>query len=123
MNETRFDRLGVFPYSQEEGTPAAEFPDQIDEQLKQDRADIIMRDQLAISEELNRARVGTTLRVLCEDFDPVSELHFGRSYADAPEIDGKVYFRAPRRIAPGSLVDVKITEVLDYDLCGSVVTK
>ncbi|HCG67431.1 MAG TPA: 30S ribosomal protein S12 methylthiotransferase RimO [Clostridiales bacterium] len=123
VNETRFDRLGVFPYSQEEGTPAAEFPDQIDEQLKQDRADIIMRDQLAISEELNRARVGTTLRVLCEDFDPVSELHFGRSYADAPEIDGKVYFRAPRRIAPGSLVDVKITEVLDYDLCGSVVTK
>ncbi len=123
VNEIRFDRLGVFPYSREEGTPAADFPDQIDEQLKQDRADIIMRDQMNISEELNRARLGATLRVLCEDFDPVSEMHFGRSYADAPEIDGKIYFRAPRRVAPGSFVDVKLTEVLDYDLCGTAIIK
>lgn len=123
VNEIKFDRLGVFPYSREEGTPAADFPDQIEEQLKQDRADIIMRDQMNISEELNRARIGTTLRVLCEDFDPVSEMHFGRSYADAPEIDGKIYFRAPRRVAPGSFVDVKLTEVLDYDLCGTAIIK
>lgn len=118
VKEQKFDRLGVFPYSQEEGTPAAEFPDQIEEQVKQDRADMIMREQLEISEAHNRAMLGRTLRVLCEDFDPVSEMHFGRSYADAPEIDGKVYFRSRRRIAPGSFVDVKITEVLDYDLCG-----
>lgn len=117
----KFDRLGVFPYSKEEGTPAADFPDQIDEQVKQDRADIIMRDQLVISEEHNRQMVGKTVRVLIEDFDPVSEMHFGRSYADAPEIDGKIYFSAPRRLSPGQFVNVKITQVLDYDLCGKAV--
>lgn len=123
VNETKFERLGVFPYSQEEGTPAASFPDQIDDQVKQDRADIIMRDQLEISEARNRSLIGTTQRVLCEDFDPVSDMHYGRSYADAPEIDGKIYFRAPGRIAPGSFVNVKITDVLDYDLCGVAETK
>lgn len=123
VNETKFERLGVFPYSQEEGTPAASFPNQIDDQVKQDRADIIMRDQLEISEARNRSLIGTTQRVICEDFDPVSDMHYGRSYADAPEIDGKIYFRAPGRIAPGSFVNVKITDVLDYDLCGVAETK
>ena len=118
VREEKFDRLGVFTYSQEEGTPAAELPDQIDEQTKQDRADIIMREQLEITEEKNRAALGSILRVLIEDFDPVSGAHFGRSYADAPEIDGKIYVKSPRRIAPGSLVDVKIDSFIDYDLCG-----
>ena len=121
VREEKFDRLGVFTYSQEEGTPAAELPDQIDEQTKQDRADIIMREQLEITEEKNRAALGSILRVLIEDFDPVSGAHFGRSYADAPEIDGKIYVRSPRRIAPGSLVDVKIDSFIDYDLCGEAV--
>jgi ribosomal protein S12 methylthiotransferase len=67
--------------------------------------------------------VGKTSTVLCEDFDPVSETHFGRSAEDAPEIDGKVYFRAPRRIAPGSFVKVKVREVLDYDLMGRAITQ
>ena len=62
--------------------------------------------------------IGKTVRVLVEDFDPVSEMHFGRGDADAPEIDGKIYFSARRRIAPGSIVSVKIEDVLDYDLCG-----
>jgi len=119
VKETKFDRLGVFPYSREEGTPAYDFPDQIDEQVKQDRADIIMREQLEITEEKNNAMIGKTVRVLVEDFDPVSEAHFGRSYADAPEIDGKIYFGAKRRIAPGHLIDVKITEAVDYDLYGT----
>ena len=118
VRDFRFDRMGVFPYSQEEGTPAATFPDQVEEQLKQDRADILMDTQNRISEENNRAMVGKTLRVLVEDFDPVSESHFGRSYKDAPEIDGKVYFKSPKRVEPGHLVDVEITEVLDYDLVG-----
>ena len=121
VREEKFDRLGVFTYSQEEGTPAAELPDQIDEQTKQDRADIIMREQLEITEEKNRAALGSILRVLIEDFDPVSGAHFGRSYADAPEIDGKIYVKSPRRIAPGSLVDVKIDSFIDYDLCGEAV--
>ena len=118
IKEAEFDRLGAFPYSPEEGTPAATFPDQIDEQVKLDRADIIMQTQYSIMEKKNEAMIGKTLRVLVEDFDPVSEMHFGRSDADAPEIDGKIYFRARRRIAPGSYVNVKIEDTLDYDLCG-----
>ena len=118
VEEMRFEHLGVFPYSPEEGTPAASFENQIDEQTKQDRADIIMRAQMQINAEQNEKKIGTTVRVLVEDFDPVSEAHFGRSTADAPEIDGKVYFKADRRVAPGSMLDVKIREVLDYDLYG-----
>lgn len=119
--ETKFDRMGVFTYSAEEGTPAAKLQGQIDEQLKQDRMDILMKQQMAISAELNEKKVGTTVRVLVEDFDPVSEAHFGRSAADAPDIDGKVYFKAAHRIAPGSMIDVKVREVLDYDLFGRAV--
>lgn len=118
VEETRFEHLGVFPYSAEEGTIAATLPDQIDEQVKQDRADIIMKAQMQINAEKNEEKVGTTVRVLVEDFDPVSEAHFGRSAADAPEIDGKVYFKADRRVAPGSMIDVKVRSVLDYDLYG-----
>lgn len=118
VNEERFERVGVFTYSREEGTPAYDMPSQIDEQVKLDRMDIIMRDQLRINEEYNRQKLGTTVKVLCEDYDPVSESHFGRSYADAPDIDGKIYFKSNNRIAPGTFVDVKITDVLDYDLFG-----
>ncbi len=118
IKEAEFDRLGAFPYSPEEGTPAAAFEDQIDEQVKLDRADIIMQTQYSIMEKKNEAMIGKTVRVLVEDFDPVSEMHFGRGDADAPEIDGKIYFSARRRIAPGSIVSVKIEDTLDYDLCG-----
>ncbi|MBE6580416.1 MAG: 30S ribosomal protein S12 methylthiotransferase RimO [Ruminococcaceae bacterium] len=121
VEEAKFDRMGVFTYSAEEGTPAAKLPDQIDEQTKQDRMDILMKQQMSISAALNEEKVGTTVRVLVEDFDPVSEAHFGRSVADAPDIDGKVYFKAERRIAPGSMIDVKVREVLDYDLYGRAV--
>ncbi len=123
VSETKFDRAGAFPYSREEDTPAYDFPDQIDEQVKQDRADILMREQMAVAEEKNARMVGKIITVLCEDFDPVSETHFGRSEGDAPEIDGKVYFKAPARIAPGSFVKVKIREVLDYDLIGRAISK
>ena len=118
IKETEFDRLGAFPYSPEEGTPAATFEDQIDEQTKLDRADIIMQTQYSIMEKKNEEMIGKTIRVLVEDFDPVSEMHFGRGDADAPEIDGKIYFSARRRVAPGSIVSVKIEDTLDYDLCG-----
>ena len=121
VSETKFERAGAFAYSREEDTPAYDFPDQIDEQIKQDRVDILMREQMAISEEKNEAMLGKTITVLCEDFDAVSETHFGRSAADAPEIDGKVYFKSDKRIAPGSFVKVKIREVLDYDLVGRAI--
>ena len=123
VKETKFDHLGVFPYSREEDTPAYDFDGQIDEQVKQDRADIIMREQLDINTANNEKKLGKVITVLCEDYDPVAQVHFGRSAADAPEIDGKVYFRAEKRIAPGSFVKVKVREVLDYDLMGRAITE
>ena len=118
VKSERFDRAGVFTYSREEGTPAYDLPDQIDEQVKQDRMDIIMRSQMLINEEKNAEKIGKTIEVLCEDYDPVSELYFGRSASDAAEIDGKVFFKSEKKIAPGEFVMVKIRRVEDYDLCG-----
>ena len=122
IKEQRFDHAGVFTYSREEDTPAYDFPDQIDEQIKQDRMDILMRQQMEINEDLNREKIGKIVDVVCEDYDPVAEVHFGRSAADAPEIDGKVYFKSEQRIAPGSFVRVKVRRVVDYDLYGNLVT-
>ena len=121
VKESRFEHAGVFTYSREEGTPAYDLPDQIDEQTKRDRMDVLMRIQMRINEQQNEERIGQTIRVLCEDFDAVSEAHFGRSAADAPEIDGKVYFTSKRRIAPGSFVDVRVDQVVDYDVYGTAV--
>lgn len=121
VHDTKFERAGVFTYSREEGTAAYDYPDQIDEQIKQDRMDILMREQLEINEANNRKMIGKTIKVLCEDYDPVSEMHFGRGVADAPEIDGKIYFRSDKRVAGGSFVNVKIREVIDYDLVGRAI--
>ena len=121
IKEARFDRFGAFPYSPEEGTAAAELDGQIDEQTKQDRYDILMQTQLSVSEETERAHVGETQRVLVEGYDVVAGTHYGRSEADAPDIDGKVYFSAGRRIPEGTFVDVLITDSLDYDLTGELV--
>lgn len=114
----RFDRFGAFTYSREEDTPAYNFPDQIDEQLKQDRYDIIMREQLDVTDEENKKKVGKVLDVLCEGYDEVAETYYGRSYADAPDIDGKVFFSSKRKIPAGVFVKVKITGFVDYDLQG-----
>lgn len=121
IKEARFERFGAFPYSQEEDTPAASFPDQIDEQTKQDRYDIIMAQQLEVSAEYCRRMIGQTVTVLTEDYDPVSGTHFGRGEGDAPDVDGKIYFRSPKRVSPGTFVRVKITESCDYDLIGEIV--
>ncbi len=118
MKSERFDRAGVFTYSREEDTPAYGFPDQIDEQVKQDRMDILMRSQMLINEEKNAEKIGKTITVLCEDYDPVSEYYFGRSASDAAEIDGKVFFKSERKLARGEFIEVKIRRVEDYDLCG-----
>lgn len=121
VKEMKFQRLGVFTYSREEGTEAYNMDNQIDEQVKQDRYDILMREQLTINEEYNRAMIGKTIKVLCEGYDTVAETYYGRSAMDAPEIDGKVYFKSDNRINAGSFVDVKILEVIDYDLYGRAV--
>lgn len=116
--EEKFDHAGAFTYSREEGTPAYDFSDQIDEQVKQDRLDLFMRQQMEINEELNREKLGKVITVLCEGYDTVASVHYGRSAADSPEIDGKVYFKSPMRVAPGTFVNVKVNDVVDYDLYG-----
>lgn len=123
VREAKFERFGVFTYSREEDTPAYSFEDQVDEQIAQDRYDILMRDQLQISEEYNSSRIGKVLTVLCEGYDQVAESYYGRSYADAPDIDGKIYFESSdgRRIEEGEFVKVQIVEALDYDLVGKTV--
>ncbi len=121
--EAKFERFGAFMYSREEGTAAYDMADQIDEQVKQDRYDILMRHQLTVSEEFSASMVGKTFSVLCEDFDPVSETYVGRTYMDAPDIDGKVFFVSPAgtKFTPGQFIDVKIVEAMDYDLVGETV--
>lgn len=123
IKEARFEHAGVFTYSREEGTPAYDFDGQIDEQVKIDRMDILMRSQLEINYEQNLQKVGKVLPVLCEDYDPVSEMYFGRGVADAPDIDGKIFFKSDNKINPGEFVNVKIRKVLDYDLYGFATTK
>ena len=121
IRDMRFDRLGAFTYSAEEGTPAAEFDGQIDEQTKTDRYDTLMSIQLEINAEKNREKIGSKIEVLCEGYDVVAESYYGRSSADAAEIDGKVYFSSERKLAAGEFVSVEIEDSLDYDLIGSAV--
>ena len=122
VKEAEFDRFGAFTYSPEEGTPAAEFENQVDEQIKQDRYDILMQTQLTVAEGKNEAWLGRRISVLCDGYDTVAEIHYGRSYADAPDVDGRVYFSSKRRIAAGEFVTVEIKEALDYDLVGEVIS-
>ncbi|MBQ7599850.1 MAG: 30S ribosomal protein S12 methylthiotransferase RimO [Clostridia bacterium] len=124
IKETKFERFGAFTYSREEDTPAYSFTDQIDEQVKQDRYDILMRAQLEVSEKYNESRVGKTYRVFCEGYDTVSGYHWGRSYAEAADIDGKIWFNPKKkglRIGEGEMIDVLITEAMDYDLIGQAI--
>ena len=121
IKEARFERFGAFTYSREEDTPAYDFDGIVDEQTAQDRYDILMQTQLEVSESYNRLRVGKVLHVLCEGFDPVSEAYFGRSYAEAADIDGKIWFTSSHPVSEGEMIDVRITEALDYDLVGETV--
>lgn len=121
VKSARFERLGVFTYSQEDGTPAAKMPNQVDEEIKKRRQEIIMEEQARIADKNNRGMLGKTIEVLCEGYDRFAECCFGRGRADAPDIDGKVFFTAAERPKAGSFVNVKITDVCDYDLIGEMV--
>lgn len=113
IREVKFERFGAFTYSREENTPAYNLPDQIDEQVKQDRCDILMREQLAVTEEFNEKQIGKEITVLCEGYDEVAEAYVGRSTSDAPDIDGMVIFTAKKRHRAGDFVKVKIEEIYD----------
>ena len=119
VKDTRFDRFGAFTFSPEEDTEAYGMPDQIDEQVKQDRYDVLMRTQLTVAEEKSAESIGKVIEVLCDGYDSVAEIYYGRSYADAPDVDGKIYFKAKKgSVLPGAFVKVKIEEAIDYDLVG-----
>ena len=124
IQEQKFERLGAFAYSREEDTKAYDMPDQIDEQVKQDRYDIIMKTQMEIMAQHNESMVGKTIKVLCEGFDKASGAYFGRGEYDAPDIDTKVFFlNKPnmKKPVPGDFVDVIINDTIDYDLLGEEV--
>lgn len=118
VNKVRFDRMGVFTYSQEENTPAASFPDQLDEEIKNERLDKLMSLQQKISLELNREKLGTVLEVLVEGYDEESFLFYGRSRGDSIDVDGKVYFATEEEVSPGDIIKVNILDADEYDLTG-----
>lgn len=121
VKETRFDRMGVFAYSQEEGTPAAEFKDQIGEDIKQKRLDKLMTLQQGISLALNKEKVGKTLEVIVEGYDEENFLFYGRSRYDSIDVDGTVYFGTEDEVECGDIVNVKILEGDEYDLYGQAI--
>ena len=119
VKEIRFERLGCFAYSPEEGTPAEKFEDQVPLKDRERRAEIIMEEQMIISDSLNEAALDSEVEVVCEGFDRYAECYYGRSQADAPEIDGKIFFLSEDKVRVGEYVKVKIDDTMDYDLIGS----
>lgn len=122
VHKMRFDRLGCFAYSREEGTKAYDYPDQIDEETAAHRADIIMEQQMLISAENNGKLMGKELTAVVEGFDKFGECYFGRTESDAPDIDGKVFFSSDNPLEIGDFVKIRVTDTLDYDLIGEVIS-
>ena len=118
IHEMKFDRLGVFAYSQEEDTPAAKMPHQIDEDVKQRRQEMLMLAQSQVVEEKSMEKVGSVVEVLVEGYDAVTKQHFGRSQSDTMDIDAKIFFESKKRVEEGTFVNVKIEGFFDYDLIG-----
>ena len=121
VDRVGFDRLGCFPYSPEEGTKAAGFENQVDEDVAAHRADIIMEQQLERSYDNNKKLMDAELEAVVEGYDRFGECFFGRTALDAPDIDGKVFFTSEKPLKIGDYVTIKITDTLDYDLIGEVI--
>lgn len=118
--DCQFDRLGVFPYSPEEGTPAADFENQLDEEMKQLWADEIMQTEQDVIFRQNETFIGKCFRVIVDGFLPEENIYIGRTYRDAPDIDGCVFFEAPYEILSGTILTVQITDAKGYDLIGEI---
>lgn len=116
VKEVKFERVGCFTYSPEDGTPAYSMPEQIDEETKRRRADIVMSEQLAIAEEFARSWIGRELEVVVEGLNEETGIYYGRSYMDAPDIDTRVYFDSPYEHETGEYVMVTVTGSQGYDL-------
>lgn len=117
LKRAKLERVGAFPFSPEEGTPAAEM-EHPDAETAQARAEIIEELQSRIMDQYNESLLGKTLEVLCDGYDPEEDRYYGRTYADSPEIDGKVWFTAEGRIQTGSFCQVQVTGVQDGELIG-----
>ncbi len=116
VNEIEFDRLGCFAFSPQEGTPAFNMEGAVDEDVKQHRVDIIMQDQLEITTLKNESRIGNKYRVIVEEYDHYSDAYIGRTYMDAPEVDGRIMFTTSNDYKEGDFADVTVIGVNDYDL-------
>jgi ribosomal protein S12 methylthiotransferase len=119
VEEVRFDKLGVFAYSREEGTPAFSLPNQIEDAIKEQRRERIMELQMKISEELMSSKVGNFYDVMIEEIAEEG-LYIGRSYMDSPEIDGVFYVKSNRELELGEIVKAQAVEYLEYDLIGEL---
>ena len=119
IDSLSFDRLGVFTYSREEGTVAADFPDQIEEEIKEAYRDDIMELQQEISFDINNTFIGTDLDVIIEGYIPEDDVYVGRSFRDAPDVDGMVFVSTDRDIISGEIVRVRIEEAGPYDMKGT----
>lgn len=118
VKEVKFDRLGVFTYSREEDTPAAKLEGQIEEEVKEDRKGRIMETQMQVSLNRNLSKVGSVVEVLVEEEE--DEFYVGRTKEDVPEIDGVVFIKKDVSLTMGDIVEVEVTEALEYDLMGVV---
>ena len=121
VNETEFDRLGCFAFSPQEGTPACDMEGAADEDTVAHRIETVMEDQYEIIEVKNEEKIGRILRTVVESYDPYTDSYTGRTYMDAPEIDGSVKFTSPRELDEGDFADVRIFGVDEYDLLGEVI--
>ncbi len=120
VKEMAFARLGVFAYSQEEGTPAAEMPGQIPEEIKEARKDALMLAQQEVSRKNNEAMIGRTLTAMVEGYLPEEEVYVARTYADAPHVDGYLFLETDARLVSGDFVRARVTGALEYDLVGEL---
>ncbi len=121
MSAVQFDKVGIFVYSREPGTPSAELPDHVPEEVKQERRERAMAHQQHIALARQEAQLGRTLEVLVDGYDPANAVTLARSYREAPEVDGYVLLRERRR--PGERLRVRITGALPYELEGRVLRR
>lgn len=121
VKAARFERLGCFAFSAEEGTPAAEFPDQVDEEVRRERGETIMDIQSRIFDEKSRECIGKVYKTVVEGYDPYTDSYFGRTWRDAPEIDGVAHFTCGYELHEGDMVEIEVFDVRDCDLIGEVI--
>lgn len=120
VREMKFDRLGVFPYSEEEGTKAADYPEQIDMEIRRQWADEIMEAQQEVIFAQNETLVGKTYKAIVDGYLPQDNVYVARTYRDTPEIDGCIFFQVPYEIVSGTIVTLLVTDAKGYDLIGEI---